>query len=480
MGLIMRRGVFWPVFLLPLTFACSAILGDFTVGTGDGGPDTGGDVAPPNDGGPDVSPQDAGDGEAGAPKTMKCGEDKNARVMLNAADGKLPWDLVQVAQINQTHVRVVASEASLVYSYTLDANHQVAGTSSSSTGANQVLDITRLPDRFIAVTSEYDSNNKQVFGLYTIKDSDSVFTHDILTQESQLSSDADRIQAQVIPYDIANGVYFLVVYDAEGGDSKAILRAGLEKVSAPGTLTIVDTSQPVFKYELRSPAVASDPQNAFVLIEANGPSTNDSLLYTITMQQVGAVQPRALTPQNGATYFPMAFGNSPQQGLVDMGFIEANLNTLSGAYHVGQVQLPKMGSFDPSTLPTSIIPLTDSGAASIPDLMIDKAQAHMEYFPTPMSESLLVLSRTSDLNGPLSGYNFEWWDLTNGNVRCRQTGATNLLNDITQTYRANVSFQAPPLGALAQFHMAFEDEPNTSNQNQPGNLWYTTLSCVLQ
>ena len=483
MGFTMRRRVFWPVLLVPLTVACTAILGDFTVGTGGGDAgDSGPDVLPPSDGGPDADggPKDTGS-DVVTPKLLHCAENSGARKKLNTTQKN--WDQIAVANINLSHVRTLVSDGNAVHSFTIDGSNNVTEATTlpdGGQGAMQVIEIQRLQDRFIALVYEQDSSNNPIFGLFTIRDADGSFTHDFLTQPSPLPSDANRVEASVFAIDAVQGVYFLATFDDESNDTKAVLRAGYQKVAAPGALTIIDSTLKPTMYELKASSIVGDPQHANLILDSNGPgSAPDQLLYTIPLPSIQPVTPRSLKPPvNGENYFLLAFQNSPTQGLANLGVIEADLNTFTGAYHIGQVPLNQLATFNPSSLPSTVPPMTDAGTINIPDLVIDKANAHIESFPQPASESLIAVARTSQLTGPLVGFNFIWWDMPTGGLRAAQTGASALLTDVTDAYRAGMSFSSPPLGSLAQLNMAFEREPNSQQQNQPGDVFFTTVSCA--
>jgi hypothetical protein len=471
----MRKLVFFALAATPM-LACTAILGDYTVGSGDGG-DGGGDVVV-GDSQPDGPSQEAGP-DSGL-RLLTCGEDNGARAQLNTTTGLQPWDRMAIGNLSAGRVRVVAAANNSIYAFTLDSNHNVNVTS-ISTNIWQLLDIIRLKDRFIAVTYGQDSSMQNAFSVYQIKDGDTAWgSQVVISPENPMPGGANRIQATVFPFNPDTNDYFLVVYDTENADTQAVLRAGRENAS--GTLqplVSIDSSQPVFQYELKSPSLVTNASQAFLMLGANGPSTTDALLYTMDLTAPVASQPRKIVGQPaGAAVFPIAFTNSQQQGLVDVAVIEADLNAIKASYHVGQVGFPQMATFDPATLPASAPPLTDAGVSSIPDLLIDKGTSSVESFPN--SENVLAVARTSGLSGPTGGFNFEWWDAPSGAVRAQQTGATHLLGDVNDAYRGAITFGGPPLASLAQFVMAFAREPNSSNQPQPGDLWITTVSCVFQ
>ncbi len=481
-------------FVPSALLACTALLGDFKVGdNGDGSPDVNGGDAPADVSG-DVIAQDASDAsDSSTVQPIKCTEDSNSRIQLNQSFGQQYWDTIQIAKASPTQIRTVVaaqggSSGNGVHAFLLNTNNKnVTHVTPTGTTIQQVLDLQRFQDRFVALTWDDDGTGNKYFSIYQLLDSSNTWDAPIqLTTGNPLASgDAsaiDRLEATVMP-DPTFQNFFLVVFDLEQSDTVTYLRAANEKVGNPQPLVTIDTSQAPFAYELKSPSIVMDATHAFLYLGGNGPQTTSSLLYTMALQNTAAVAPRVIQSTTGAAYFPLVFTNSPAQGFADIGVLMANLNTIQASWQIGQVALPNLGTFDPINLPTTTLPKTDSGVTSVPDLLIDKAEAHLDT-PGVNQEHVLAWARTADTSGPLGGYNFEWWDAKTGAVRSRQTGATNLFKDVNDGFRAASTLQGPPSNAFAQFYVAFEREPPTdSGQNgssYPGDVWFATLTCILQ
>lgn len=487
----MRRGVLFPLLLLPLVGACTGLLGDFTVGDGGGG-DTGSDVVPPNDSGPDVSPQDAGDGEAGPPALESCAEASNARrqltkgLSLNAIgvhEAILPNAQARIVLGNYIQTDASGTYAEL-RSYTFDPKNP-NGTPDiqiqTPNNAYQILSITRYVAApfggFAALWIQYDQNlNTYNLWVSRIQDDQTTWT---TPHELAPVSTNNNTSATFTVLDAQNESYF-VVFTTAGNGQQTILAgttsSPTDTLPTVGTFTVQNGQNRA--YDLITPGIAMGGTQPFVLLSAstNGPPPPGlkELLLVPGKPNV------TITPPSNLNYIPLAMANSPDPQSANVAVLEADLSNEVATYHVGKMPFSSMGTFDPKTVPSSSLPPapTDAGFSKLANITFGNPP-HWEM--TNAGEEALIVAPTEDplLQKLYGGLNFGWWDAKTGALRAYNGGANHLLGDVPFPIDCDSTFVSLT-GNLAQIEVAYlalGAAPTQNNPPPPSDLWVTQIGC---
>jgi hypothetical protein len=481
----MRRRVFWPVLLLPALVACTAILGDFTVGDGGGG-DTGtGDVADaasdaPADVAPDVSTLESCSEVANKRRQLTTGASLNAAgvhafVLPNGNARVVLADYV-ISDANQTIATVQA--------YTFDAKNQNSSVDvqTQQTQGSQILALTRYPGQpggFAALWFQYDQTLQSNFlWASRIQDDQTTWTSPRQLSKVGGSSNVSNAEASFTVLDPQNEKYF-VVFSSVSSNVQLIL-AGATSGSADALATVETftvQSSGSTAYDLMTPGIAMGGQQPFVLLNTNtnGPPTPGLSEILLVPGQAKVTY----TPASTLNYIPLAMNNGPDPNKANVAILEADLTNEVATYRVGKMPFSSMATFDPKTLPASTPPIaTDGGFSKLASVTFGNSP-HWEV--TSSGEQALIASPTVDplLQKLYGGINFGWWDGQTGALRSYLGGSNHILGDVQNTIDCDVTFVSLT-GNLAQIEVAYLAAPNPPQGNNPpppSDLWVTQIGC---
>jgi hypothetical protein len=461
-------------------FACTAILGDYTIGKGTDG---GGDDSPTTDGG------GGGDGGSDAPndgpaplKPLNCTlvAPKVTFTWTTVCSGASSCSAAQVGQGDRIYVYplaqngmfrlLITANSTLFYADFHDNDNTVALNSFPVGGGSggYIVSTVRYPagaqtsvgtgTAFLTV-----QQNAGVTSIATVlfPDANSVPVVGptvIDASNWNLPSSLNNNQGTLEVLDATAGE-FLVVFEYIDSTSTDYLLATHPK---NGETPVVKLSSGANGSGGSQYAIAHDSSHAYVLWNppsSSGPPSGPMPLYTLdllTMNPQGS--PRQLGPDSGF-YQPFAFIGSPTTaGSTDLAFIQADLNqqTILPVLHAGQVKMTDLGTFDPGAVPGATLTLDQ--------LTFNKGNARWSAYPTPTGDQFLTASRP--INDGVPGMNFLWLD-TQGRLRSAMSetdGAAGWPTTIVNTADA-ILVGTPALG-FATVRIAWS-EGQTSTQGPP-------------
>ncbi len=475
--------------LLPLTLlalpalgiACTAILGDFTV-TDAGGSDTGGDTV-----------GDAGsDSDAVAPAPLRCAEQGSSRFQLTKGNTLHPAN-VRVATTIAGKVRIIVPDYemddagqsnALVQGFTFDP-HDTSSTPPPATlvtMGSRVYSIARyegVKPGFAVLYDQYVSSASSYF-LFAARLPDDAASWTAPVELVSLGM-SNNTSATFVVVDAAIEAYYVVVSQTSGA-SQTILAASpkggiLASFTTLDTFTTVQSDRGVF--DLVEPGIAMQGAQPYIALAPsgnNGPPPQGTPVKILVPGQGDLT----ITPPSNLNYFPSAFTNGVDPLKINAAFLVANLNTLTGAYHIGQPPFASMSTFDPQQLPATPPPFTSADGGSLKDLFVGGSNQHWEVPSLGKGEQFLITGPTVD---PLfkvifGGLNFAWWDAT-GPLRAYSAGDNRLLADVPFIAATDATFQTL-VGNLASFIVAYLNDvaaPNSGGSPTAGDLWVTGISC---
>jgi hypothetical protein len=455
--------------------ACTAILGDFSVGTNDGGSDSG--VDGPADAAPDV-----------LATIESCAEVANVRRPITTG-ASLHASNVHMFGVGNGNARVVlanyipndAGPASAeLRAYTFDPKNLTSSVDEQTlplAGYN-VVAITRYPGSpggFAALWLQYDVNQATNFlWAARIQDDGSAWSNPV--KLSNVGSSFDDLEASFTALDAQNDSYY-IVYSSVTSNTQTITAGTASTTSGPLTAAATFPVQNENAYDLIEPGIALAGNQPFVIVntDTNGPPTPglQELLLVPTKATV------AYTPPTNLNYIPIAMANGADPLSANVAILEADLTHETATYHVGKMPFSSMGTFDPSTLPASTPPPGDDSNFSKLSNITFGSSLHWEA--TSAGEQALISSPTADplLQKVYGGLNFGWWDGATGTLRAYNGGTHHLLGDVPNMLECNTTFTSLG-GNLAQIGVAYlstSQTPQPSVPPQASDLWVTQIGC---
>jgi hypothetical protein len=494
----MRTTSFLALLVVPCgMLACSALLGDFTVSPGGsdvGVGDTGSDVSQS-----DVTQSDASD--AATLFELACTEGaKSQRIQVTQNDS-LNADLIRIANIPaSTNVRVVlvnyvendAGNNSTVtlesYTIAIQGGNQITPASLPLT-ANQAFAITRYNDvggtGFAVLYVQYDETANENY-LWVAQIADSAMAWSPPVQVAEITSN-NNLEADFTVIDSATNDYFIALSQVDMANQ--VIYGGEVKGAGSATLPAMQTFpvQSAFRnvFDITRPGVAFHLNTGYVMLTPdgnNGPPPVGSPVVVLE-SSASAVM---VTPPSSLNYFPTGFVNATDPTKVNMAFLIANLNTLTGQYGVGQVAISSLGTLNPQQLPATIPTAADGGVAALQDLFLGGNSPSAHWETPPLSDEQFIVVQPTIVPGNMATYvggvNLAWWDAPTGLLRAYAAGDGNLMRDVAFINNADATITGL-VGSIAQIEVAYENaatDPSDTMNNLPdvaSDLWLTNLSC---
>ncbi len=236
-----------------------------------------------------------------------------------------------------------------------------------------------------------------------------------------------------------------------------------------------DASAAAAKFDLGG-IIATGSATAGSVFALTNPSGNGgpnpgigTALFTAEQVSLGTVSARELPLISSQDLMiSLAIGASPNTGLVEMGFLEAQLSstTLLPQIYVGQVTPSKMATLDPAA---DLRATTFSGVSALP---INGASLHWDSFGSPnTSDNLVAGSAVYPSN---NGMNLVWWDAS-GSLRAMNAGTTALFPTLP-ILGADAVLSNAPFPTIASFQVVYAQvDPEASTYF---DLVTTTLNCT--
>lgn len=449
--------------------ACTALLGDFTVGaTADGG-GAGGDgaVDGASDGG---SNNDAADGQTPV-KVLTCKESltqKRFFVGTLTGGGNNAPDRIFAYTLNpQGRTRVVGIDSVGNFNaFTFDAQSGNPNITVGVGAQGRFISIQRYPSG-IAVLALL--NNRLV--VTTIGDGANAWSIPVdVLEVNALPASYCRFNASFSVLDAQAGEFFVAVSfgTTQACDDQKLFAA--HPKGGPAPLTAWPLPPNAKNIDLPIDAIVRDPGKtrtvATVDQGGNGPSPGSAPVVYVSDFEKNPTFKR-LSVQNPAADIvaPMAFTNSAVPLEANVSFLGGDLINNTGVkIWVGHVPTNELENLAVQSR------LAATAVTSIADLPVDKARQHWEAFalPTP-SENLLAMSRRDT-----GGANFYWWD-RDGRPHAVQTGQGALFpNDVV--FALDATFSSGPLPALGEFTFVFVKQDADSGANYA--IYAAHVSCL--
>jgi len=433
--------------------ACTAILGDFSVGDG-GTTDSGNDVQTndvvTNDGpGPDVIVDSGPDVQP--VKLATCTLDTTSKLTTFSFQNQ-----TQISDGDRTMVLTIAQKNRLfiqsynnIYYADFNDNDSTA-TLQQFSFQGQILNSTHVQQGTSGETIflVWDQNQSS---LSTIKWPDTPGAAPVvgLTLVSTASllggtiSNILPIKGTITALDVTNDDYVFAMQYSFDGNTFNLYAGHAQGVPCDAnTYRKIDVSG---GSDFNMQSISHDQTTMFVWLTPGGNNQSPqgpALLYSIPIGSLTPTgQPRALAPQTGL-YAPFAFA-AGAPGTTDIAFVEGDLNNPNQTpiLHAQSMQTSALATFDPKNVP--------GGNVAFPALTFNKGVSHWNPFPT--EDEWVGAGRT--LNG--TGANLLWFD-SKGNARAiiAQTDGGGgfpggLVNSIDMT------FQGPPTQVFTNIRVAW-------------------------
>ncbi len=471
--------------------ACTALLGDFTVGPGDGG-----------DGGSDVSAGDATDAnDAATLFQLACTEGAQSnRIQVTQMDS-LNADLIRIAVMPTTQLRValanyVQSDAGMnnyfleLEAYTVDVHNQnQIAHASLPTAGYQALAMERYGDNgggfavlYIQSIQDMDGGVANTLWVAQIPDGDATWSTPVqvaqvgTTNNGSVEADFTVINSATNDYFIAYSLVDSMNQTIFGGEVVGMNSNPLTKLQA---FPVMSANQNVF--DVVRPGVAYRANVGYVLLSPSGNNGPPPVGSPMALLQAPG-GPVTIMPAPTLNYFPVAFGNAVDPAKVNTAILIANLNTLTGQYGVGQVAASGLGSLDPTKLPATIPTAADGGLPSLKDLFVGGGSPSAHWEIQNLVEQFLITQPTTDplTQAFLGGVSFAWWDAPSGSLRAYAAGDGNVLGDIPFPNNADATITLL-VGSIAQIEVAYEAAASMPTHGSPpvaSDLWLAPIACV--
>jgi hypothetical protein len=481
----MRSRVFLPLFFLPLSVACTAILGDFSVGNGNG---DGGDG-----GGGDVSNPDGSDG--GGLALLACGEVNGERHAITT-NASLHGAGLHIAQLpNSQMMRVVLADfpatdggngpQGTLHAYTIDP-HNTSNMQDAQlpTNSGEVVSMIRYPGQngpagFAALWVQYDMNLQTNF-LYAARIPDDGSAWTTPKQLSKVGNNQNNTDATFIVLNPTNDDYFIAFSSLANNQQTIIAGHSAGSADQLNQIAQFNATSKGAAYNFVTPGIAMDGQTPYILLNQNTQGPPQPGLTELLLGPQG--QQITITPPSTLNYLPAGFTNSPDQTKANAIFLSADLSAEQGSYLVGRVPFTSLSTWDPGTLPSSTPPAPsqpDAGYSALSRLLFN-SQPHWEM--AGGAEQLLFTSPTVDplLQKLYGGINFGWWDSATGAMRAYVAGSDHLFGDVPFIVGSDTTFISLA-GSLAQIEVAYLSAPNAPSGGDfpppAADLWLAQIGC---
>jgi hypothetical protein len=489
----MRLSLLLGLFVVPCSVvACTALLGDFTVGTGSDASDTGGnDVAADN--ASDVGEE--GDGETSTFYKLHCME-SGQRVQITTGASLHP-DIVRSAIMPSGLLRMVATDyeqddsgscCSVTFrSYAVDLHNTSAGSNPLPfVTSGRALAIERYegsPPGFVVLYTDFDqSANTTYLSTARIVDDASSWTT-AATRIVQLpTNNNNNLEADLTAINGATDDYY-VVYSYVSGSTQLVYAGEGKSGSGSGLTAVGSFDSGVVgrnSYDLTRPGVAYRSSRGYGMLSPAGNNGPPPLGAACVVVSEGGNF--TISPPSTLNFFPIAFGNATDPLTVNASFLIADLTQLQGYYGIGQLPATSLATMDPQKFPATKPTAPDGGASALKDLFIgNNGGAHWEIVNS-VQQFIATVPTTDPLsaNPYLGGLNFAWWDAPTGAVRVYQAGDGAVLKDVQYPTAADSSVVAL-IGSIGQVAVAFTSAPAKPTQNNPppaADLWLAQLGCI--
>ncbi len=491
MGTMHKRALLSLLLLPSGLIACSALLGDFTVGTSDAGDGGGGD------GSGDV----VSDVPSDAPTLFKlsCVEGANQRIQVTKNLSIHPQHMRMASMANGL-VRIVVTDQPppqdggqqspplVLHAYTIDPHNTgtVNDTPLQTNGFN-VFEIIRYSGPkpgFAVLFSVYDQNT-QTSSLAAVRLPDDASNWTTPVELTKLpSGNQGNESAAFTVVDPVNEVYY-VALTTNDGTTQTIASAQVAGNQDGGVLPTVKTYTDVQSgrnvYEFVEPMISIRGGQPFLMLQPsgnNGPPPQGTPAVLLAPGKPDIV----LQPPSNLNYFPVGFTDAVDPQKVNAAFLIADLNALQGSYNVGQVAASGLATLDPQKLPATVPPTSDGGSFSLADLFVNGQADHWEI--AGPGEQFLMSAPTAD---PLTqtvygGINFGWWDGPTGTLRSYAAGSSRLIKDVQYIGNTDTTFILL-VGSIATMWVAYTSYPTQPTQNYPpppAELWIAQIGCQKQ
>lgn len=445
--------------------ACTAVLGDFTVNgaaTGDGGT---GDGAITGDGGGDGG---VGDGSADAPpplKPLSCAITP-PKVSFSYADidggvnlGDSPRLIVYQLPSHDFRI-IVPGYQTLVYADFNGNESQPVHFKTLSLGAinnnTWILTVSRFaagaqstPGTAI-VSASTDQNGQTTIQLVRFDDGANAPGAPMTLIDGSGGVLPTGLSGQTLGgaievVDAPSNDYLVAITYATSPMLFTV--AGAHVRGAPAHPKVIDKNLPPNQPIPYS--IAHDATNAWLLLSppsSNGPPTGPMPLYKLNIGDMSRVSTRQLAPPSGF-FAPFAFQTSSVPGMVDIAYLQADLNqqTLLPIFRVGQLKMTDLDTFDP---------LKVSGPElALAQLTFNKGAAAFQTFGAPSGDQFLASGRP--LNDGTPGVTILWIDAL-GRMRsstAAMDGGSGWPTTLVGTI--GVTFSGPPAASFAQLRIAW-------------------------
>jgi len=469
--------------------ACTALLGDYTVG------DAGvGDA--PNDSSPaDVlsdSATDSGDGGDGSTLfTLSCGLTNGSETQVtngytlnptNARIALLADDSLRIVVVDYPQSDGGGNPSALLHCFTADSHNLGQGFQDIQlqTGAYNVWDVTRYAGVQPGWAVVFATSTGGLVSLYVTRlpDNATAWTTPVLVAQQNTFTN-DQEDATFIVIDGPNEKYY-VVFSQTTGMTQTIYGGSVTGGPTNGALASLQSYNTTANnrgvFQLVKPGIAMGGTQPFVMLQPtgnNGPPPLGAPAYIL----VPPGNPIALQASN-LNILPLAFESALNPQNSNLAFLVADLTNLTGSYNIGQSPVSALATLNPQTLPSSV-PKTDA-SFSLENLFISADTQHWEN--AGGGEQFLVTSTTNDplSNDTPGGINFGWWDAPTGTLRGYNGGNNNLLR--TQApfvISSDVTF-ATLVGSIAQLYVVYTNAQAAITQQfppPPAELWIAQIAC---
>lgn len=406
--------------------ACTALLGDFSVGvTGGPGADGGADVTISSEGGPDATP-DAG--PDAAPPLLKCVVNGSPVTLLTNAPGttseRLGVHAFKVQNNAKRRIMWISNGLTNVNFATIDENLTALSI------VNQSFDLVASPQAL----ASYDG------GFAAIGLSSKITTHlRALRLDDGAVNATDSVDitgGNILPPGVSDlsiaaapvgGDDFFVVFSFSTGPNVWSMYAGRARIANganPGAFKEVSNNlkaRPSLNSDL---LVIDKPDNRAILFV--GPDQGQGATMVVQMDLTSGAPigtPQPLPALHGTSSFePLAAQTDVAPGgvidRVGLAFLEYDLNTPNAPFFVYAAAFPAagLGAFKASALPPPVS-FTSAG-----DVAVDKGRSFWTHYP--VAGSHVVEAARATQSG--KGVNFLWLDGA-GNLRGKASGADALV-----------------------------------------------------
>ncbi len=441
---------------------CTAILGDFTIGTG----------GPTGDGGADS----AADGSIFKPLT--CAPDNNRLPfqfsnfsVSNMSGGK--WNgPIYFFDLGNHQARVVmdlsTNTGEVVETFTIDMEQgMVKGVPILEPG--RLIAASREPGgtKISALIQDYSAGDVYVRSL-----ADLGSTWDLQTPQNRVGGlgEFKGLCVREAVFGTAGADTFVVVATSTANncnmaDALTAYRLGLTPATAKW---MVDASQ----FSAHGEQIAFDKDNMYVIGSGSsgGPPTSGASpnLYVAARDNLAVAPPTKLMLAQPTDIIDIAaIRNALEPGKANVMFFGGDLiGNGEVDLWVGKTELSTLGTFVAQKA------LAKTVVSGIPELPVNREEARWHVYTD--SQNLLSVSMPFQAQG----INFYWFD-DKGTAVARYAGDTALLKDVPGMVAASADFLGPPLAkAVGEIGIAYVTHGASEDGGTAYSVWIAAIACV--